>query len=219
MMRRLIYFYIAISIFNAQTDHNKVVDHLKSGNQLAEKQQYDQALVEYQTAIKNDPSNPNLWYNIGNVNFHKKQFADARSAYFKALEYTDSLNLAKTNYNIGNTFMYESKLDTAISYYKKALELKPDDEDAKYNLELARAILKEKSKKEKKNQKQQNKQDQKKQEPSEFAKKLLEKAKKLVEDFKFVEAFGLLQRGLKTDPTVAAFSDFIKKLENVTKVL
>jgi Ca-activated chloride channel homolog len=218
MIKFSVYLLLSISILFGQNDHNKMVDLLKSGNKLVEGQQYDQAMNDYQQAIKESPNNPNLWYNIGNVNFHKKQYADARSAYYKALEYTDSLDLAKTNYNIGNTYMYESKLDTAISYYKKALELNPSDEDAKYNLELARAILKEKSKKEKQEQKQDEK-EQKKQEPSDFAKKLLEKAKKLVEEFKFIEAYELLQRGIKTDPTVASFSDFIKKLENVTKVL
>ncbi|MCB0278771.1 MAG: tetratricopeptide repeat protein [Calditrichaeota bacterium] len=212
---RFILLFTLIAIGFAQ-DHNEIVDLLKKGNTEFGNQQYDKAREFYQEGIVKDPNNPNLWFNMGNVYFQQKQYADARSAYFKALDFKDTLNLSRTNYNVGNTFMFESKLDTAITYYKRALELNPNDDDAKYNLELARSILKEKSKKEQ--QEQQQQQDQKKQEPSEYAKKLYQQALELVKEYKFNEALDLMNRGLKTDPTVAAFNEFIKKLDNIVKL-
>jgi tetratricopeptide (TPR) repeat protein len=95
------------------------------------------------------------------------KYAEAREGYQKILA-TKDLNLAaKAHFNIGNTFFMEDKLTESIESYKKALEISPDDFDAKYNLELARAKLKEQSEKQqqnpdqnKQNQDQQNQQNQ-----------------------------------------------------------
>jgi hypothetical protein len=49
----------------------------------------------------------------------------------------------KAYYNIGNAYFKQDKLQESIQSYIKALDINPDDRDAKYNLELARAKLKE----------------------------------------------------------------------------
>ena len=212
-------FILLVLLSFSFSQEKKVVDQVAKANKLLkEDNSPEKALSIYQEELKTNPDNPYLWYNTGNAYFKQKKFAEARSAYENALNFKDTLSLSQTNYNIGNTYLYESKLDTAISYYVKALELNDKDEDAKYNLELARAILKEKAKKEKKQNKQQQK-DQKKQEASEYAKKLFEEAKELAKQFRFKEALDLMNRGLRQDPTVAAFKNFIEKLTSIVKIL
>jgi hypothetical protein len=69
---------------------------------------------------------------------------------------------SKAYYNIGNSFFKQDKLQESIEAYKKALDINPNDRDAKYNLELARAKLKESSEKQQQ-QPQQNSQQQQQQ--------------------------------------------------------
>ncbi len=50
---------------------------------------------------------------------------------------------ARSLYNLGNAMAYQGKLDSAIDAYEKTLLLDPDDEDAKYNLELVKELKKQ----------------------------------------------------------------------------
>ena len=43
-------------------------------------------------------------------------------------------------YNLGNAMAYKGDLDAAIDAYERSLELNPDNEDAKYNLELVESL-------------------------------------------------------------------------------
>ena len=70
-------------------------------------------------------------------------------AKFRAENYAESAadfargNDARSLYNLGNAMAYQGKLDAAIDAYEKTLELDPDDEDAKYNLELVKDLKKQ----------------------------------------------------------------------------
>jgi len=129
---------------------------------------------------------------------------------------SENLDLsAKAFYNIGNCYFQQNKLKESIEAYKKALELKPDDYQAKYNLELARAKLKEMADKQQQQPNQQNKNI----EPSEFAKKLKEQAEKLVDQRRYNDAYQLMMDGLKKDKTVAAFRNFIQRIKDVVDIL
>jgi len=44
-------------------------------------------------------------------------------------------------YNLGNTYYKSNKIGLAILFYEKALLLKPNDEDIKYNLDLAKTKI------------------------------------------------------------------------------
>ena len=204
---------LSISFTFAQT--KDLSDAVEKANQLYDAKKYQSAYEEYSKLLKRYPGNEYLLYNLGNTQFQMKNYEAARTSYISAFNFTDTLSLSELNYNIGNTYLFESKVDTAISYYKRALELNDQDKDAKWNLELAQAILKEKSKKQQ--QQQQNENNQNK--PSKFAKELFERAKKLASEFRFKEAFDLMNKGLKQDPTVQAFQDFIGKLKKVTELL
>jgi tetratricopeptide (TPR) repeat protein len=67
---------------------------------------------------------------------------------------------SQTHYNIGNSYFKQDKLQESIEAYKKALDLNPNDQDAKYNLELARAKLKESAQKQQQQPQQSPKQQQ-----------------------------------------------------------
>ena len=71
---------------------------------------------------------------------------------------------AETYYNAGNSLYRSNKYQEAVEAYKHSLKLNPNDDDTRYNLQMARAKLKqqEQQKQQKKDQKQDQKQDQKK---------------------------------------------------------
>jgi len=112
-----------------------------------------------------------------------------------------------------------NKLQESIQSYIKSLELNPNDTDTKFNLELARAKLKEnadKQQQQKKNDNQDKKQE--KIDPSEFAKKLKREADRLVKLRRYADAYGLMENGMKQDQTVKAYQDYISRLQEITGI-
>ncbi len=190
---------------------------INKGNKLFKEGKYEQALAAYQDALLDDPLNEVALFDLGDAYYKIKKYKEAIDAYQKVVGSQNLELSAKAFYNIGNAYFQQNKLKESIEAYKKALELNPNDRDAKYNLELARARLKEMAKK----QQTQNKQQQNKKniEPSEFAKQLKKQAEKLVDERRYKEAYQLMLDGLKKDPTVAAFQDFIKRIKDVVDIL
>ncbi len=135
----------------------------------------DQAEKEYIKALDKQPADPALNFNLGDVQYRKKQFAKASASFSKALA-TDDLDLqAKAYFNLGNA-QYQLGRSTpavdpeqTIAHYTKAvksytdcLRLQPEDSDAKANLAMVKKQLEQLKKQQKKQNKQQKeKQDQK----------------------------------------------------------
>ncbi len=209
----ILFFLICAS--NAQGIRSKV----NKGNQAFEKGDYEQALTYYKDALLDDPLNEVALFNQADALYKLKKYDQAIETYQKILGSKDLQLSAKAFYNIGNAYFKQNKLVQSIDAYKKALELNPDDFEAKFNLELARAKLKELSKKQKQQNQQQQNQQQKKIEPSEFAKKLKAQAERLVAQNKYREAYQLMADGLKKDQTVAAFQSFINRIKDVADIV
>jgi len=167
-----------------------VVEKTEDGNRLYQAGQYEQAqtrYVEARSGVEEKTENSaRLHLNLGDALYQQKKYAEARKEFEQAAG-GESLDLqAQAAYNIGNTYFKEALqskdqnqgidlLKQAVTNYRKTLELKPDDEDAKYNLEVVRRHLDVKQKEQQQqpqasqNQKpgdknQQQKQDQKQQE-------------------------------------------------------
>lgn len=102
-------------------------------------------------------------------------------------------------------------LADAATYFKQALKNNPLNEAARYNYELARKKLAQEK------EEQEQKQDEQI-EPSEWAKELKKKAQQLVDQYRFREAFTLMEEGLKQDPTVAAFKDFTERVRTIVQI-
>jgi tetratricopeptide (TPR) repeat protein len=213
--------WIAISVlslmFLATVNAESIRGKINRGNKLFKEGKYEQALAAYQDALLDDPLNEVALFDLGDAYYKIKKYKEAIDAYQKVVGSQNLELSAKAFYNIGNAYFQQNKLKESIEAYKKALELNPNDRDAKYNLELARAKLKEMAQKQQKQNKQQ--QNKKNIEPSEFAKQLKKQAEKLVDERRYKEAYQLMMDGLKKDPTVAAFQDFIKRIKDVVDIL
>lgn len=214
-MRRILTILIILLVCQTSLPALAGVDRekLKKGIQAYEQEQWDEALNRFQDALLDDPENPQLHFNIGAAQYKKQKYEDALKSFEKAILTRDIKLQQHAYYNQGNVFYQMNQYPEAIQAYKKALDLNPGDQDAKFNLELVRAKLKEQAQKQ-----QQQDQQQQRIEPSEYAKQLKAQAEILVAQRLYREAYDLMQQGLQSDPTVAAFQDFITRIKDVVDI-
>ncbi len=127
---------LATSLYGEST--RKLV---RDGNKAYRSGQYDQALAKYKAALMagGDPSV--VAYNLGNTHYALGESDAAQQAYTESMRPGRPRDLSGSVYNLGNAYLQGGKMSEAISAYIEALKLNPDDEDAKYNLELARRML------------------------------------------------------------------------------
>jgi Ca-activated chloride channel homolog len=109
----------------------------KKGGKLYEEKRYESALEAYRAAQIRDPNQPRIRYNLGTSLYQIDQFQEAETELKNALERSETNDLkGRAWYNYGNTQYRLGRFDQAIEAYKKTLDIDPDDEDAKFNLEV-----------------------------------------------------------------------------------
>ena len=72
-------------------------------------------------------------YQLGDIPNAAKSFEDALQS--KNINIQD-----RAYYNLGNALYNQQRIEESIAFYRKALELDPNDDDAKFNYELAKYI-------------------------------------------------------------------------------
>lgn len=143
----------SFGIAEAQT----VRSFVKEGNSDYESGKYTDAEVAYRKALQKDPTSPQGQFNLGNAFYKQQRYDEAVKSFgMYAATNKDVAAQAKAYHNVGNSFFKSDKIEQSIEAYKQALRLNPDDDETRYNLQLAKEKLKQQQ-----NQTQ-NKQDQKK---------------------------------------------------------
>lgn len=125
-------------------------DPARDGNKAYEEGNFAQAEVLYREAMRDNPEDPRLIFNLANSLAKQQKFEEALAAFeqYKAIV-ENPAEKSKADYSIGNILGGLQQWDKALNYYKEALKRDPADDEAKYNYELAYK------------QKQQQKEDQK----------------------------------------------------------
>jgi len=157
---------------------------------------YEEALRQYREAAQAAPDDSRLHFNAGAAAYRAGKHDEAAQAFTKALESRDVSLQQRAYYDLGNArfrlFEAAAKsapeqgrtaLEQAVKAYEGALALGPQDEDARFNLDVAKARLedlkreqeqekkqkeeqeKDQKQKQKEEQKQEQKQDQQAQQP------------------------------------------------------
>ncbi len=100
---------------------------------IARKQnQLDEAVSYFSKALAKDPEDPELWVNLADVYFSKRDEPRALAGYEKAV----ALGAAdyETFFNLGALYANQDDNSKASEWLRKALQLKPDSADAHYSL-------------------------------------------------------------------------------------
>jgi hypothetical protein len=145
----------------------------KKANQLYKKGEYQEALKLYDALSVESPTEPKIKMNKGSALYQLKNLDKAEESYTTAAsQCKDKKTLADLYYNLGNINYMQGeelagqgkqeameKYKGALENYIKSLDIKPHDRDAKWNLQLASARMKQMQNQQNKNDK--NNKDQK----------------------------------------------------------
>ncbi|MCY7410755.1 MAG: tetratricopeptide repeat protein, partial [Chitinophagales bacterium] len=114
----------------------------RSGNKNFESANYTEAETDYKKALDIKNNMPEATFNLGDAVYNQKRYDDAQKQFqLSAQTNANDEVKAKAYHNIGNTFLELKKWDEAVKAYKSALKINPADEDSKYNLAYANAML------------------------------------------------------------------------------
>ncbi len=129
-------------------------------NQQLSENEFVAAEVDYRKAISKSKENIAAPYNLGTAYYDKESYSEAFGRFKEAGELaSEKAQKHKAFHNMGNVFMKKKDYAKAVEGYKEALRNNPNDEETRYNLALAKEMLK-KQQDEQKNDDNKDNQDQ-----------------------------------------------------------
>ena len=151
----LILAWICFSGFDLLSGAN---DHIEEGNAQLGAGKFEEALKYYEQAAEALPGRPEIAYDKGIALYRLGRHQEALDSFLKGTESSDPQVKKQSFFNMGNTALALKQFDKAADAFRQALRLDPQDERARWNLEVA--LLQEQKQKEEQ-KKQQEKQNQK----------------------------------------------------------
>ena len=131
------------------------------GNRDLSENKFVEAEIHYRKAISKSAENHEAPYNLGNAYYNKGTYGEAFGRYKQAGELaTDKTDKHMAFHNMGNVFMKRKEYEKSVEAYKEALRNNPKDEETRYNLALAKEMLKKEQDEQKNDQKDDNKENQ-----------------------------------------------------------
>ncbi len=133
-------FIVVISLTLTSCEVNPA-ERNNAGNTLYEQAGYADAVDAYQAAQVAAPDAPESYYNAASALANTGRLESAVEALEQALKTADAELTTKAYYNLGNVYFDMAQYDKAIEAYREVLLRQPNDEDARYNYELALSRL------------------------------------------------------------------------------
>jgi len=170
MNNKLTYLLILIGCLSfAQEEEKERQEALSESTNLTweankelSEENFVEAEVDYRKAIAKSDENSAAPYNLGNAYYNKETYSEAFGRFKQAGELaSDKSDKHMAYHNMGNVFMKRKEYEKAVEAYKQALRNDPTDEETRYNLALAKEMLKKEQ--DENEQNQDNKDDQDKQ--------------------------------------------------------
>ncbi|MEO9512262.1 MAG: tetratricopeptide repeat protein [Flavobacteriaceae bacterium] len=124
---------------------------------------FPMAESDYRRAISKSDKNAKAPFNLGTAYYNRESYGEAFGRFKQAGETASSKqDKHKSFHNMGNVFMKSKEYEKAVEAYKEALRNNPTDEETRYNLALAKEMLKKQQDEQKndENKDEQDKQDQ-----------------------------------------------------------
>lgn len=167
MLRPSLMALVGLAVITVPVFAETMAGSVRAGNAFYTGGKYEEALMKYQAAQVESPSDERIMFNIGNAQYKLSRYDEALSEYLKSAQIEDPKIQAQSHYNAGNALYRAGRLEEAVERYLKTLEIEPDDEDAKFNLEFVRREIQRRMNEQQQRQQEQQKENEAKQEKEE----------------------------------------------------
>ncbi len=159
MMRRILATYLLLLCFAAAASAQADRQHIRQGNRLYHRQDFEGAEVSYNKAAQANSANAQALYNYGCALMQQEKDSAAIVHFQTAGQMeTNKLRKAKSYHNIGVICQSHQMFAEAIDAYKESLRNNPKDDETRYNLALCQRQLKEQENNQDQNQQNQDQQ-------------------------------------------------------------
>ena len=101
---------------------------------------YEEAKSYYEQVLAKKENNAAASLGLGASQYQLGDIPNAAKSFEEALKSEDINIQDRAYYNLGNSLYSQQKMEESIAFYRKALELNPNNDDAKFNYELAKYI-------------------------------------------------------------------------------
>lgn len=134
----------------------------REANEDLQENEFVTAEAKYRRAIDKSKTNVAAPYNLGNAYYERDSYLEAFGRFKEAGENAASkAEKHRAYHNMGNVFMKNKEYQKAVEAYKEALRNDPTDEETRYNLALAKEMLKKQQQEQPENQDKEDQQDKK----------------------------------------------------------
>lgn len=119
-------------------------ENIREGNELYNQLKFKEAEIAYKKGLSKNPNYPKASYNLGNAIYQQDRNKEAVSQ-FELVEKTfnEKMSKAEAYHNMGNSFMKEKQYDKAVEAFKNSMRNNSKDDETRYNLALAKELLKQ----------------------------------------------------------------------------
>lgn len=186
----------------------------REGNALYDRGQFAEAEAAYQEGLTHvDPTDSTryaaLMHNKGAAQYQQDNYEAAAEAFAEAQAHAVSEDeQIRIRYNAATNAARAGRLEDALSGYRDVLLRDPTHDDARHNYEV---IARQQSA-------PQTGPPPPDIEPSAYAERVHRRARALAAQRQYREALTLMQEGLAQDSTVAAYQDFMGRLDTIARI-
>lgn len=125
--------WILVAAFFLVADYGRA----REANQAFEQGDFERAELLYRQLLRDDPQNLPILFNLGTTLAHQGRAEESTELFMQYSMQAQSPGLkAPGEYNLGTLQAQAGETEQALFHFEQTLGLDPDDEDAKFNLEL-----------------------------------------------------------------------------------
>ncbi len=153
------YRNILVTLLFSCTAHAFLQEY--QGVKAYQQKDFKKAQYDLQQALINNPTDPQILYNNGDVAYRLQDYEAAESYFKKAVKHAQPTTAIREQalFNLGTTYAQQKKLTEALQAFNELLRSNPHHDRAQHNKRVVEELLKEKEKQEQSSESQQKKEN------------------------------------------------------------